>query len=47
MSGIGRIVLPRPGSAGRFDDAYSRFLDALCDRGYLDSGLAAYARTSR
>jgi hypothetical protein len=40
-------VRPRPGTAGPFDGAYSRFLDALCDRGYIDSGLAAYAKISR
>lgn len=47
MSGTDRVVLPRPGSAGRFDEAFSRFLDALCDRGYIDAELAAYARASR
>jgi sugar (pentulose or hexulose) kinase len=47
MSGTGSVVRPRPGTAGRFDGAYSRFLDALCDRGYIDSGLTGYAKMSR
>ena len=44
MVHIRMTIDPRPGSAGRFDDAYRRFVDELEKRGWLGAGLAAHAR---
>lgn len=44
MVRVGEVVEPQPGGGERFTDAYHRFVDALAARGYVDPGMARYAK---
>ncbi|WP_460807051.1 FGGY-family carbohydrate kinase [Micromonospora zhanjiangensis] len=44
MVGPARVVRPRPAAVDRFTPTYHRFLDALCDRGYIDPAPSAGSR---
>jgi D-ribulokinase len=44
MVRIRRVLEPRAGSAGRFDDPYLRFIDELAQRGWLQPEAADHAR---
>jgi D-ribulokinase len=44
MVRIREVIEPRPGSRGRFDEPYLRFVDELADRGWLAAQAANHAR---
>jgi sugar (pentulose or hexulose) kinase len=44
LAGPGQVITPRAGVTERFAAPYSRFVDALSDRGYIDGALAGYAK---
>lgn len=39
-----QVIEPRPGTAGRYDEPYLRFVAELEERGWLSGGPAAHAR---